>query len=226
MTLTGHTHLLLDLDGTVLDFQASQREALRWVVTELGVDWSEDHATTYGQINAAVWRAYERGELAAADLRTLRWQRFLEAIAVEADAGQVGTRYLARFATGAHLIDGAVEAVATLAERMTIVAVTNGFGDVQHDRLRRCGLDAHLAGVVVSDQVGAAKPDRRIFDAAFEVAGAPPREHVAILGDSLTSDMAGGRAYGITTIWVDADGIGHDPHPAPDRTVRSITELV
>ena len=80
--------------------------------------------------------------------------------------------------------------------------------------------------MVVSDEVGAAKPDARIFDAAFAVADRPPREKVAIIGDSLTSDMAGGRAYGITTIWVDAAGAGHGPHPAPDHTVRSIVELV
>lgn len=226
MTLSDHTHLLLDLDGTVLDFEASQEAALRRVVTDLGVDWADDHARTYADINAELWRAYERRELVATDLRTRRWQRFLEAIGVEADPEQVGSDYLRWFASGAHLVEGAAEAVAALARRMTIVAVTNGFGDVQHDRLRRSGLHTHLSGVVVSDEVGAAKPDERIFDAAFEVAGAPHRDRVAIVGDSLTSDMAGGRAYGITTVWVDARGVGHEPHPAPDRTVRSITELV
>lgn len=226
MTLTDHTHLLLDLDGTVLDFEASQHEALRRVVTDLGVDWSDDHATTYGRINAELWQAYERRELVAADLRRLRWQRFLDVVGVEADPDAVGADYLRWFAAGGHLLAGAAEAVAALARRMTVVAVTNGFGDVQHDRLRRTGLDAHLAGVVVSDEVGVAKPDRRIFDAAFEVAGTPPRDRVAIIGDSLTSDIAGGRDYGITTIWVDAVGAGHDPHPPPDRVVRSIAELV
>lgn len=226
MTLSDHSHLLLDLDGTVLDFEASQHEALQRVVTDLGVDWVDAHASRYSAINAELWRAYERGELGASDLRLLRWRRFLEAIGVEADPRETGASYLEWFASGAHLIEGAAEAVAALADRMTIVAVTNGFGDVQHERLRRSGLDAHLAGVVVSDEVGVPKPQRPIFDAAFEVAGAPPRDRVAIVGDSLTSDIAGGREYGITTVWVDAAGRGHDPHPAPDRTVRSIAELV
>lgn len=226
MPLTGHTHLLLDLDGTVLDFEASQHDALQRVVADLGVEWADEHATAYSDINAELWQAYERREVTAAQLRTLRWERFLDVVGATADAAEVGVAYLDWFRAGAHVVDGAVEAVAALARRMTVVAVTNGFGDVQHDRLRRSGLDAHLSGVVVSDEVGAAKPDPRIFDAAFDVAGGPPREEVAIVGDSLTSDMAGGRAYGITTIWIDATGAGHHPHPAPDHTVRSITELV
>lgn len=222
-----HTHLLLDLDGTVLDFEASQDHALRETVTQLlGLTWMDDHFATYAQINVELWLAYERGEIAAADLRAMRWQRYLEALEVEADADHVGAEYLRRFAAGAHLIEGAVEAVAALAERMTIVAVTNGFGDVQHERLARSGLAPYLSGVVVSDEVGVAKPAAEIFDVAFERAGHPARDRVAIVGDSLTSDMAGGRAYGITTVWLNPDGLDHAPHPAPDRTIERLADLL
>jgi 2-haloacid dehalogenase len=215
-----HTHLLLDLDGTVLDFEASQAQALRETVGGLGVDWHDDHATTYARINMQLWEAYERREIDASQQRLLRWQRYLEALEVEADHEAVGADYLKAFAAGAHLLDGAAEAVAALADRMTLVAVTNGFGDVQHERLERAGLMDHLAGVVVSDEVGAAKPAPEIFDVAFEVAGHPPRERVAIVGDSLTSDIAGGRSYGITTV---AD---HAPHPAPDHVIERLADLV
>lgn len=220
-----HTHLLLDLDGTVLDFEASQRQALHETVTALGVAWDDEHARTYAEINRLLWEAYERREIEATALRSTRWRQFLEALEVEADPEQVGVDYLAAFAAGAHLIDGAAEAVAALADRMTIVAVTNGFGDVQHERLQRSGLDRYLAGVVVSDEVGAAKPQPEIFDAAFAVAGDPPRDQVAIVGDSLTSDIAGGRAYGITTVWVNPSGVDPAPHPAPDHEVRRLADL-
>lgn len=188
--------------------------------------WDDEHAATYARLNAALWEAYERREIDATALRTERWRRFLDALEVEADPDGTSEGYLAHFAAGAHLLDGALEAVATLAERMTVVAVTNGFGDVQHARLDRTGLRRHLAGVVVSDEVGAAKPQPAIFDRAFAVAGDPPRHRVAIVGDSLTSDIAGGRGYGITTVWVNRHGVDHAPHPAPDHEVASITELV
>lgn len=225
MTLD-HTHLLLDLDGTVLDFEASQVQALRETVGGLGLNWHDDHAATYARINMQLWEAYERREIDASQLRLLRWQRYLDALEVEADHEAVGADYLKAFAAGAHLLDGAAEAVAALADRMILVAVTNGFGDVQHERLERAGLMDHLAGVVVSDEVGAAKPAPEIFDVAFEVAGHPPRERVAIVGDSLTSDIAGGRSYGITTVWVNPTGADHAPYPAPDHVIERLADLV
>lgn len=219
--------LLLDLDGTVLDFEASQREALRQTVERLGIGWADDHASTYSRINIALWEAYERREIAAPDLRVTRWRQFLEAVgADDADPDEIGASYLRRFTAGAHLIAGAAEAVATLAARHTLVAITNGFGDVQHERLARSGIARHLAGVVVSDEVGAAKPDPAIFDAALAVVDHPPRDRVAIVGDSLTSDVAGGRAYGITTVWVNPTGADPAPHPAPDLTVARLSDLV
>ena len=219
------THLLLDLDGTVLDFEASQRHALRETVASLGVAWDDEHARTYARINMALWEAYERREIEATALRTERWRQFLEALEVDAAPDDVGTDYLAAFARGAHLIEGADDAVAALARRVSLIAVTNGFGDVQHERLERSGLRPHLDAVVVSDEVGAAKPQPRIFDVAFERAGHPPRDRVAIVGDSLTSDIAGGRGYGITTIWINPAGADPAPHPPPDHVVRHLGEL-
>lgn len=221
-----HTHLLLDLDGTVLDFEASQVAALRQTVADLGVDWDDAHARTYARINALLWEAYERREIEATALRSTRWRKFLDALQVEADPDRVGTDYLSAFAAGAHLLEGAAEAVEALARRVSIVAVTNGFADVQHERLQRSGLRRHLDGVVVSDEVGAAKPQTEIFDAAFEVAGRPPRDRVVMVGDSLTSDIAGGRAYGITTVWVNPSGADHTPHPPPDLTIERLADLV
>ncbi len=69
------------------------------------------------------------------------------------------------------------------------------------------------------------QPQPAIFDVAFEVAGHPPRDQVAIVGDSLTSDVAGGRAYGITTIWVNPAGADHAPHPPPDHEVARLADL-
>jgi 2-haloacid dehalogenase len=143
----------------------------------------------------------------------------------DADPDEVGAYYLERFAAGAHLVQGALEAVAALARRMTVIAVTNGFGDVQRTRLARSGIDQYLSGLVVSDEVGHAKPHPAIFDAAFDIAGDPPRDRAAIVGDSLTSDIAGGRAYGITTIWVNPDGPVEAADPSPDHTIRSIVDL-
>ncbi len=54
---------------------------------------------------------------------------------------------------------------------------------------------------MISEEVGAAKPHKEIFDTAFALMGNPKRDEVMIIGDSLTSDIKGGNNYGIATCW-------------------------
>ena len=70
----------------------------------------------------------------------------------------------------------------------------------------RSPVQPYLSGVVISEEVGASKPDARIFDAAFAGMGWPEKDRVLIVGDSLTSDMRGGSEYGIDTCWFNPSG--------------------
>jgi FMN phosphatase YigB (HAD superfamily) len=62
------------------------------------------------------------------------------------------------------------------------------------------------AEIVISEEVGAAKPDPAIFDVAFARMGWPDKARVLMVGDSLTSDIAGAAAYGIDACWFNPAG--------------------
>src|SRR5262249_61285957 len=62
-----------------------------------------------------------------------------------------------------------------------------------HARLHETGLAALVDGALASAEVGAAKPDRAIFTAALELAGAEGGWHV---GDTPAADVDGARAAG------------------------------
>ena len=83
--------------------------------------------------------------------------------------------------------------------------ITNGTGAAQYGRLEAVGLREAFAGIFVSDEVGFAKPDKRFFDIVLKKAGAAPSQ-CAVIGDSLTSDMAGAKNAGIVGIWYNARG--------------------
>ena len=86
--------------------------------------------------------------------------------------------------------------------------------------LRGAGLLEHVEAVVTSAEVGAAKPDRAIFEHALELAGARPGEAVHV-GDSLDNDVAGARAAGIRPVLLARDG----PAPSGVEAIRSLAEL-
>jgi putative hydrolase of the HAD superfamily len=75
------------------------------------------------------------------------------------------------------------------------------------DVLDRCGLGDLLDDVVTSAEVGARKPDPRIFEVALERAGCATNEAIHV-GDTPEEDLAGASAAGIRALLIDRDGGG------------------
>lgn len=67
------------------------------------------------------------------------------------------------------------------------------------------------------------KPQPTLFRVAIERLGCPSRQ-AAMIGDSQSSDIEGGRGAGMFTIWLDPEN--DDPKPASaDLKVRNLVEL-
>jgi HAD superfamily hydrolase (TIGR01549 family) len=101
-----------------------------------------------------------------------------------------------------------------------LVVVSNANGTIRQ-AFRRIGLFDLVDVIVDSAEVGFEKPDRRLFDAALEIAGA---EHLRALhvGDFYHIDVDGARAAGLTPVLVDEA----DLYPNADcHRIRSIKEL-
>ena len=103
--------------------------------------------------------------------------------------------------------------------------VTNGPTEVQRAKLELLEVDRLVDFVLVSEEFGVAKPDPEIFREALRLAGVKPEEAIFV-GDSVEFDMAGARAAGIPTVWVNRDERPWtEPGPPPTRQIRSLAEL-
>jgi putative hydrolase of the HAD superfamily len=103
--------------------------------------------------------------------------------------------------------------------------VTNGPTEVQRAKLELLEVDRLVDFVLVSEEFGVAKPDPEIFREALRLAGVKPDEAIFV-GDSVEFDMAGARAAGIPTVWVNRDERPWtEPGPPPSRQIRSLAEL-
>ncbi|MBN1955578.1 MAG: YjjG family noncanonical pyrimidine nucleotidase [Anaerolineae bacterium] len=203
--------LLLDADGTLFDYDRAETKALAQTFTESGHPFQQQYVEVYRQINGQLWLDFEQGKIAQERLKVQRFEQLLEAVGATLDAGRFSEQYLKNLGGVADLFEGAEEVVRSLHGTVGLVLITNGLARVQRSRLAKSTIKQYFAAVVISEEVGASKPDGRIFDAAFEKMGHPEKGKVLIVGDSLTSDMRGGSEYGIDTCWFNPKGKAREP---------------
>ena len=206
--------ILFDADNTLFDYDAAEFGALSATFNELGRPLTPEDRATYREINHQNWQAYERGEITQVVLRTRRFAQFLAALGLAEDPDAVSQRYLFHLGNRTDLVEGALPLVEALDGRVGQMIITNGLKDVQRSRLGQSDIGRFFSDIVISEEVGVAKPDGRIFDVAFDLMGNPHKTEVLIVGDSLTSDMQGGLNYGIDTCWFNPgkrpNGLGLD----------------
>jgi putative hydrolase of the HAD superfamily len=107
-----------------------------------------------------------------------------------------------------------------------LALITNGASDTQRDKLNVLGIEPRFAAVVVSAEVGMAKPDPAIFDFALAELGVG-RDNAWHVGDSLKADVAGAKAAGLGAVWLNRTGaIRGESQPEPDLEVSSLSGLL
>lgn len=215
-----YSTVLFDADQTLLDFKRSERAALIDALASMGVTPSEDMICGYSEINSATWKKLERGEITKNQLRTVRFRSFCQAYGLSLDVPLLADRYLDSLATQSFLMDGALEVCRTLAEYCRLYIITNGIAAVQHGRFDPSPLRPLFLDTFISDELGAEKPSPEFFKRVFaRIPDFDPRTTL-VVGDSLTSDMAGGIAVGLDTCWLNPSD---KPKPA-DMPITYIIE--
>ena len=198
--------LLFDADDTLFDYPKAEAVALRRTFEYFGQVFRTEILRLYHVFNRQVWSEFERGEIVPQELRLKRFRLLFDEIHSPLDPQDFSQRYLENLAGTSDLLPGAGEVLKALSGRYHIALVTNGLKDVQRPRLENSVIRSFIEKIFISEEIGAAKPEKGFFDIVFREIGNPPRHKVLIIGDSLTSDMRGGVNYGIDTCWFNPDG--------------------
>jgi putative hydrolase of the HAD superfamily len=115
-----------------------------------------------------------------------------------------------------------LECLPKLSSKLILGSLTNGGADLQ-----AIGMAHHFQVSLAAHQLGCAKPDPKIFNAACEALQLPP-EQVAYVGDDLRLDVEGAQKAGLTGIWLNREQkpINEDcAHIRPDAILRTLHEL-
>jgi putative hydrolase of the HAD superfamily len=218
--------VLCDLDDTLFDHWRGTRLALAEVRAQepAFAVWSIEELDTRHRVVLEEWHQLVLSGLASID--AARVGRFAELLAAagadraEERAVDVATLYRRQYATSWHPVAGARELLAAVkAEGLRVAIVTNNVVVEQRLKLSRCGFEPYVDALVTSEEIGAQKPDRKMFDAALARVGVDRTEAV-MLGDAWYADVAGALAAGVRPVW-----FNRFEAASPDSSVAELTSL-
>jgi len=224
--------ILLDVDNTLLDFDAYVQQAMRegFATYQLGT-FDEQVYAVFRRINTELWHRIELGTLTYAELLKTRWNTVFEALGITFDGEEFERYFKGRLYDNAILIDGATELLEHLHDRYVVCAASNGPYGQQVNRLTIAGLLPYFHHVFISEQIGISKPDPAFFSHCLQVINENrddpvTADDVMMIGDSLTSDMRGAIDSGMHTCYFDKHRHGLHTDLPIEHAVESLADIL
>ncbi|MFN3918340.1 MAG: YjjG family noncanonical pyrimidine nucleotidase [Flavobacteriales bacterium] len=200
--------IFFDLDRTLWDFEANSEEALREIFFEIEFQRPtpvfEDFLALYRKINQHYWGRYKHNLVTKEELRVGRFLEVLNRFGYsnKEAAHYMADEYVKRSPKKTKLFPGSIEVLSELKKEFNLYVITNGFEEVQHRKIKNCGLETYFQSVITSEVAGAKKPHEQIFRFAEKQAGVSANQ-CSIIGDAHDADIIGGKQAGWNTIFFD-----------------------
>ncbi|CAB0151460.1 Pyrimidine 5'-nucleotidase YjjG [Pseudidiomarina piscicola] len=219
--LHSYDWLLFDADETLFSFDAEA--GLQRLFKRYGVDFSATDYRHYQSLNKPLWQHYQAGQI---DAKTLQRQRFAGwAAELGVSADELNSGFMQAMADICQPLAGARALLERARTSAKVGIVTNGFTELQEARLAQTGLRELIDVLIISEQVGVAKPHPSIFEHALQRMQQPHRERVLMTGDNPHSDVLGAQQSGLHSCWLNPKGEHYPLATPPHYTVSSLAEL-
>lgn len=227
-----YKYILFDLDRTLWDFQVNSFQTFKEMYEnyDLGTLCNTTFDNFYSQyksINAVLWDMYRQGTLLKEVLYVKRFSLTLEHFGVMDNSElsrQLGDFYVLEGPKKTALVDGARELLDYMyAKHYPMYIVSNGFKEVQNEKIKTSNIDKYFKKVYLSEDIGYQKPNRKIFDAILNDLNASSSDCVMI-GDDYAVDIVGARSADIDQIYYNPEGIKHPIRPTCE--VKHLAEII
>lgn len=212
--------IFFDLDGTLLDHDAAERQGALAFAAAFGLDES-GFVTTWQAASERYMDRFLAGEIDFAEQRRLRVQELLGRALSDAEAAAVFGVYLDAYEGGWRLYPDVLPCLERL-EGTKLGVITNGNREQQLKKLEATSILAKFALVVTSEAAGAAKPEPEIFHFACGRAGVE-RTNCVYIGDRLDTDARAAARAGLHGIWLDR--AANNTEVSDVEVVRSLGDL-
>jgi putative hydrolase of the HAD superfamily/5'-nucleotidase len=213
--------VLFDADDTLFHFDAFR--GLQLMFSRFNILFTAQDYVNYQQLNKALWVEYQKGQVTAQEIQRRRFH--IWATKLEVSPYELNSAFMIAMAEISTPLAGATNLLDELQGKAKLGIITNGFVEIQQMRLDRTGFTQYFELVVISEEVGIAKPHPGIFEHAISRMNNPHREKILMVGDNLNSDILGGINAGLDTCWLNVDNKPTEKHITPHYQVSSFAEL-
>jgi len=213
--------ILFDADETLFHFDAFK--GLQLMFSRHQYQFSAEDYEYYQSINLPLWQQYQQGDISAQQLQVSRFTPWAQKLNHSANA--LNSAFMQAMADICTTLPGATELIRALKGSAKLGIITNGFTELQQIRLARTGFADVFSALVISEQVGVAKPDIGIFNHAFALMNHPPKNQILMVGDNPHADIKGGINAGIDTCWLNRHGASCPEGIIPHHEVSSLAQL-
>ena len=218
-------NVFIDLDDTLFDFHKAEAIALSEMLGHFGVSITPELSERYSVINKSQWELLEKKEKTRDEVLLDRFKIFFSEIGKDIDAKKAREIYEYRLGSGHFFIEGAEELLKSLFPKYDLYLASNGTEAVQVRRIASSGISKYFKEIFISQAVGFDKPSKEYFDACFSKIKDFCREETVIIGDSVSSDILGGKNAGIITCLFNPREKENKTDIIPDFEIKSLAQI-
>ena len=217
--------IFFDLDDTLLDFKKSEAGALKKALANAGITPSDKMVSRYSEINQSLWKLLELGKITRPEILSKRFEILFDEFGIAKSIDDVKDEYENLLGTGHYFVLHAPETLKLLYKDYDLYITSNGTASVQRGRIKSAGIEKYFKKIFVSQKLGFVKPQREFFEACFSQMPPCRKNEVIIVGDSVSSDILGGKNAGIHTCLYNPNNIKYTGTVKADIEISDLMQL-
>jgi YjjG family noncanonical pyrimidine nucleotidase len=198
------TDVFFDLDHTLWDFEKNSALAFETVfeIQNLAIDMP-NFLQYYVPINREYWERYRKDEITQKQLRYGRLKDAFDMIDYTVSDEMVellAVEYIHYLPKFNHLYEGTIELLEYLKPKYNLHIITNGFAEIQGNKLDNSYITHYFKTVTNSEMAGVKKPNQKIFEFALNLAQTK-KENSIMIGDCIEADVQGALDAGLDAVF-------------------------
>lgn len=222
-----YPYLLFDADDTLFDFSKASSRAFSIMCRNNRIPEDPETYQLYHEINLVLWESFDRGEVTKEFVTLERYVRFLKALGLDRDPARCNRDYLDALGQTVFSLPHAEEVCRELVRRgHKLYIVTNAVASVQRSRLSACSFGDIFTDAFISEEAGAAKPQKAYYDYVRRQVPEITSENALVIGDSLSTDIQGANNAGLPCCWFNPSGKAAPEELRIDYTIPDLRQLL